>query len=102
MPSRHEIATEITGNRQDAVRRRYLQEYSDYTGRNVILFATAFGSKKMAVQQIPDFLISITQEDIQGFMSAMHELKGDNLDLIIHNPGGSAEATEQIVMYYLK
>lgn len=102
MPSRQEIAVEITEKRQDTVRRRYLREYSDYTGRNVILYATAFGSKKLAIQQIPDFLISITQEDIQGFMSAIHELKGDNLDLIIHNPGGSAEATEQIVMYLRK
>jgi ATP-dependent protease ClpP protease subunit len=99
MPSRHEIAIEITEKRQDSVRRRYLKEYSEYTGRNVILFATAFGSKKLAIQQIPDFLISITQEDIQGFMSAVHELKGSELDLIIHNPGGSAEATEQIVLY---
>jgi len=64
-----------------------------------VLFATAFGSKKLAIQQIPDFLISITQEDIQGFMSAIHKLKGDKLDIIIHNPGGSAEATEQIVLY---
>lgn len=100
MPSRFEIAQEITrGDRQDSVRRKYLKEYSEYTGRNVILFATAYGSKKLAIQQIPDFLVSITQEDIQGFMSAIHELKGDTLDIIIHNPGGSAEATEQIVLY---
>ncbi|HHT24361.1 MAG TPA: serine protease [Clostridiaceae bacterium] len=99
MPSRHEITNEIVGNRQDAVRRKYLKEYYEHTGRNLILFATAYGSKKLAIQQIPDFLISITQEDIQGFMSAVHELKGDKLDIIIHNPGGSAEATEQIVLY---
>ena len=40
MPSRHEIAIEITEKRQDSVRRRYLKEYSEYTGRNVILSAT--------------------------------------------------------------
>jgi len=32
-------------------------------------------------------------------MSAIHELKGDDLDIIIHSPGGSAEAAEQIVAY---
>lgn len=35
-------------------------------------------------------------------MSAVHELKGESLDIIIHNPGGSAEATEQIVLYLRK
>jgi hypothetical protein len=32
-------------------------------------------------------------------MSAVHGLKNDKLDLIIHSPGGSAEAAEQIVNY---
>lgn len=32
-------------------------------------------------------------------MSSIHELKSDKLDLIIHSPGGSAEASEQIVNY---
>jgi len=41
MPSRHEITNEIVGNRQDAVRRKYLKEYYEHTGRNLILFATA-------------------------------------------------------------
>jgi len=50
MPSRHEITNEIVGNRQDAVRRKYLKEYYEHTGRNLILFATAYGSKKLAIQ----------------------------------------------------
>jgi len=103
MPSRHEIQNEIQrSDRQDIERRKYLKELSKKTKRNVILFATAFGSKKLAIQQIPDFFISITQEDIQGFMSAIHETKGGKLDIIIHNPGGSAEAAEQIVSYLRK
>jgi len=32
-------------------------------------------------------------------MSALHGLKGDNLDLILHSPGGSMEAADQIVQY---
>lgn len=102
MPSRQDITQEILETRQDNVRRKYLNDYHSYTKRNVILFATAYTSKKLAVQNIPDFLISITQEDIQGFMAAVHELKGEELDLIIHNPGGSAEVTEQIVLYLRK
>lgn len=98
MPSRNDIQSEITG-RQDSVRRRYINSLSGYTKRNTIVYATAFTSKSAVVQQLPGTLLSVTTEDIQGFMSAVHELKGDTLDLIIHSPGGSAEATEQIVAY---
>ncbi len=96
MPSRNDIQIEIT-SRQDSVRRRYIKALSDYTNRNTIIYATAFTSKTAVVQQLPGTLLSITSEDIQGFMSSIHELKGETLDLIIHSPGGSAEATEQIV-----
>lgn len=43
--------------------------------------------------------MSVVLEDIQGFMSAMHNLKSNNLDLILHSPGGSIEAADQIVQY---
>ena len=41
----------------------------------------------------------ILVDDLQGFMAAQHELKGPDLDLIVHSPGGSSEAAEQIVRY---
>lgn len=98
MPSRHEIQKLITSG-ADTVRRRYIKELSEKTGRNTIVYATAYSSKKLQLGQFPDFLVSITPEDIQGFMSSIHETKGNELDLIIHSPSGSAEATEQIVSY---
>ena len=101
MPSLQDISSEISSG-QDIVRRRFLKELYQLTGRNVILFASAYNSQKLTLKQIPDSLISITQEDIRGFMSAIHEISGDNLDIIIHSPGGSAEATEQIVNYLRK
>ncbi len=100
MPSRNDIQHEITStDRQDIARRKYLKKLFQYTGRNVIIYSTAYTCKKVQMQQIPDMLLSLTTEDIQGFMSAIHGLKGNELDLIIHSPGGSAEATEQIVNY---
>jgi len=48
---------------------------------------------------IPGIILSVNMEDIQAFMSALCGLKNENLDLIIHSPGGSMEATEQIVNY---
>jgi hypothetical protein len=65
------------------------------TGRNVILYAT----KWTQPDNIPPAFISITEEDIQGLMEVIHGLKGLNLDLIVHSPGGSPEATEAFVSY---
>jgi len=44
-------------------------------------------------------MLSIGPNDIHGFMEAVHGLTGPNLDLILHSPGGSAEAAEAIVLY---
>jgi hypothetical protein len=89
--SRQEIAQEVgaVGSPFDVVRRRYLSELTEHTKRSVIVYAmrAPFGS--------------IVNEDIQGFMAAVHDLSGDGLDLILHSPGGSSEAAEQIV-YYLR
>lgn len=100
MPSRNEIQEEITrakGGAQDAVRRKYLVELSDYTKRDTIMMSSAFSSQK--IPNLPNFLVSITNEDIQGVMSALHGLKNNKLDIILHSPGGSIEAAEQIVNY---
>ena len=100
MPTEDEIQKEILALKsvaQDNVRRHYLKELHKYTNRDTIIYASAFTSKKMP--QLPPFLMSITNEDIQGFMSALHGLTGNNLDLILHSPGGSLEAADQIIQY---
>ncbi len=100
MPTRNKIFEEIMSSKQmaqDAIRRRYLKSLQKHTKRDTIIYATAFTSKKLP--NIPGFLISITTEDIQGFMASLHGLKSDKLDLILHSPGGSLEAAEQIVQY---
>lgn len=79
----------------DTVRRKYLATTHISTGRNVILYATKWTQSGNAH---PD-LISITEEDIQGLMEVLHGLTGPDLDLIVHSPGGSAEATEALVSY---
>lgn len=99
MPNRLEIRSEILEPRQDSVRRKYLSDLSNYTKRDCILYATAFNAKKLTVNPIPDSFVSITNEDIQGFMSALNGLTNRRLDIIIHSPGGTAEAAEQIVTY---
>ncbi len=79
----------------DIVRRKYLKKLSEYTGRNTILYAT----KWTQPTNTPSEMISITDEDIQGFMEATSGVAGDKLDIIIHSPGGYGEVTEALVKY---
>jgi ATP-dependent protease ClpP protease subunit len=100
MPTRNDVFTDIIKSRttaQDQIRRNYLKELSEYTKRDTILYASAFTTNKYP--NISSTLVSITPEDIQGFMSAVHNLKGKELDLILHSPGGSLEVADQIVQY---
>jgi hypothetical protein len=100
MPTKDEIQKEILGAKgsvQDSIRRKYINELNEFTGRDTIVYASAFTSKKLP--NLPAFLISITPDDIQGFMSALYGLKGKQLDLVLHSPGGSLEAADQIVQY---
>jgi len=92
-----EIRTQIQGGDQqafDTIRNKYLKELSDFTGRDTIIYATRWTSG-----DAPPNLVSITDEDIHAFMEAVSGLKSENLDLIIHSGGGSAEATDAIVSY---
>jgi len=101
MPTWGEILSELKETAKtekqhcfDVVRRKYLVKLYEKTKRNVILYAT-----KWAQGGVSPSAVSITDEDIQGLMEVIHGLKGPNLDLILHSPGGSAEATEAFVSY---
>ena len=78
----------------DVVRRKYLVAAAKATGRHVILYA----SKWTQPVQDPE-AVSIVPEDVQGFMEVVRGSGGAGLDIILHSPGGSAEATEALVTY---
>ncbi len=82
-------------NGVDIIRREALSDLANYTGRDTILYASAHLQKP----GVPPEALSITNEDIEGFMEVVHGLTNQHLDLIIHSPGGRAEATESIVQY---
>ena len=79
----------------DGVRRKYLTRLYSLTGRATIVYAT-------------DWLmggppgISITPEDMVAMMEVCKDMGEGPLDLILHSPGGSAEATASIVRYLRK
>jgi len=82
----------------DSVRRKYLAELHDYTKRAVIVYYTSFLESRPVAP--PDIQIGL--QDIPGFMEAVSNVDEKQLDLIIHSPGGSAEAAESIVTYLRK
>jgi len=62
----------------------------------VIFYASAFLQKP----QLDPMAIQITNEEINGFMAVMHGMVfSKGLTLILHTPGGMANATESIVEY---
>lgn len=76
----------------DAVRRKYLVQLQQLTGRNTILYASAWidgGGEATAIGLV----------DVQGLMEVFRGMPGPSLDLILHSPGGSPEATASVVRY---
>lgn len=99
MANKNEILGKIVEYKnagQDIIRREYLSNLNEYTGYDTIVYAASFPCRH---PNVPGNLLSIGSNDIQGFMTCLNGLKGDKLDLIIHSPGGSLEATEQLVQY---
>ena len=102
MPNRNEILNELNKDKnasQDIIRRRYLKSLHNYTKNDTIIYFANFSPK---LPNINSSSISINLDDISGFMTALSKLHGETLDLIIHSPGGQAEATIQIVQYLRK
>lgn len=83
-------------NPAEKVRKKYLSELAGYTKRNVFLYASCWLQKS----QIPGELIMVHASDMDGFLEVVKGVDTNlGLDLILHSPGGSPEAAEQIVSY---
>lgn len=82
----------------DGVRRKYLRDLSAYTGRSTIIYETAGFAPPPGVS--PDDVSITLDPDVGAFMEVVHGLpKNVPVDLIMHSPGGTAEAAEAIVEY---
>lgn len=91
----HQIGEEIKllGSPYDVVRRNYIRQLSDYTGRNTILYYSGWLQKNVNG-------IEINDGDKNGLMTVVHNLDtSKGLDLILHTPGGQTAATESFVEY---
>ncbi|MGH9021871.1 MAG: SDH family Clp fold serine proteinase [Acidimicrobiia bacterium] len=101
MPTWGEILTELQDPSNllpngaqdfDRVRRKYLGQLFALTGRPTIVYYTDWFGKGGPAS-------SITLEDMQGMMEVCKDLPGPNLDVLLHSPGGSPEATASIIRY---
>ena len=96
MPNWNEILYEInkSGSPYDIVRRRYVYNLNQLTGRNVIIYYSGWLQK-------PDLKgTEINDSDKIGLMTTINKLdRTKGLDLILHTPGGETAATESIVDY---
>lgn len=61
------------------------------TGRPVIVYAA---NTRRGGINIP---ITIDHSDITGFSDLIEDIDSKSVDIVLHSPGGSAEATERIV-----
>lgn len=101
MPNWREVLQQIqiTGSAHDVVRRNYLSRLHRLTGRNVIVYYSAWLEKGPFLRNVQSIL-AVNDSDKNGLMAAIHKLdKTKGLDLILHTPGGDLSATESIVDY---
>ncbi len=91
-----EIKQEQAKNPQalDSIRRKYLAQVFNKTGRNTIAYYSGWLQRPSAAEAI------INDKDKNAFMVNIHRLdRTKGLDLILHTPGGDLAATESIVDY---
>jgi hypothetical protein len=84
-----------TPSPHDTLRRKYLAQLNAVTGRPVIIYETAF----LESRQIDPTDIMVHLGDIPGFMEVCSNIAEREVDLILHSPGGQAEAAESIIKY---
>lgn len=101
MPNWKDINDELNamGSTHDIIRRKYIKNLHEVTGRNIIIYYSGWLQKAdIRRQGVTGF--ELNDEDKNGFMSAIHRLdRSKGLDLLLHTPGGEMAATESLVNY---
>ena len=102
MSNWNSILEEIVSlNRPDAfdiVRRQKMKAVQEITGRPLIIYASDFITPNPLKAQFVGNQMLISLADKDGFDEVTRNLpKDEKIDILLHSPGGSAEATESIV-----
>lgn len=85
---------QVTAQEVNDLRKAVYSEIEKIRGRRLLVYATNFLSN--LPREAP---ISITLEDVDGFTDLVNSVKNDDdsVDVLLHSPGGSPDATERIV-----
>lgn len=86
---------EKQGNSFDTVRRERIRKVEAITGRPLIVYASDFINREKAAASRGG--ISIDGNDKIGFTEVTNNIEGEDLDILIHSPGGDPAAAESIV-----
>jgi hypothetical protein len=78
----------------DGIRQKYIQALQQLSGRAVIVYAS--GWLKGTGESLA---LSVEGGDVHALMEVCHGVPERELDLVLHSPGGSAQAAEQMVNY---
>jgi hypothetical protein len=79
----------------DGVRRDKMKAVKEHTNRPLIIYAVDFLNEGK-VQAIGSG-INLDWSDKEGFIEAIQDIEGDSVDILLHSPGGLAEAADSIV-----
>lgn len=106
MPGWGDILKEVTQSAQlrqplglgpdlDGIRQKYIGRLHDLTGRAVIIYGSAW----LQSPSPGELGHSVQGADLHALMEVCREVPERELDFILHTPGGSPEAAEQILNY---
>ena len=97
MPAWIDTKNEIANrnNDYDTVRRERIGAVEALTGRPLIIYSTAFLENEKVKASRGE--VGIDNYDPVGIDEVISVIEGENLDILIHSPGGSPEAAEAIV-----
>lgn len=79
----------------DGIRLGYVNALRELSGRAVIVYASGW----LAKAGFNDSALSVEADDVHALMECCNDVSERELDLVIHSPGGSAEAAEQMLNY---
>ncbi len=83
-----------TASRVDQHRRGKISAVEQISGRPLIIYASSCTTPPKLIHPA---MLMLDQSDRIGFKSVTETIEPPNLDVLIHSPGGYAEATESIV-----
>ena len=101
MPLWSEILAELSSDsspnlkKYDQLRRDYLLMLRNHTKRDTIIYASSWLQR----DDSPPSKIAVADQDIHALMEVTSDLRGPDLDVILHSPGGSPMVAEEIVRY---